>query len=136
MANNLQLSNAAANAAIDAITALLNNGFLKVYSGTQPLTADTALSGNTLLATLGFGATAFAGSVAGVATANAISSDIDIDATATASFARLLKSDASTVICDMTIGTAGTDIVLNSTAFQIHAQASLTSLTLTLPKGS
>lgn len=44
MAKNTQLSNAAVNAEADALSALLNTGYLRIYSGTQPATADTASS--------------------------------------------------------------------------------------------
>jgi hypothetical protein len=54
MANALRLTNAAVNAEADAFARLLDNGYLRIYSGTQPATADTALSGNTLLAELRF----------------------------------------------------------------------------------
>ena len=72
MALNPKRSNAAVSAAADAVCPLLNNGYLRIYSGTQPATADTALSSNTLLAELRFGATAFGAASNGVATANSI----------------------------------------------------------------
>lgn len=134
MALDTRLSNVAANAGIDAIAALLNNGYIRIYSGTRPATADTALSGNTLLAEPRFGATAFASAVAGVATANAITDDSTADATGTATFARLLKSDGTTAVEDLEVGTSGANINLNSTAIQINARVSISSMTLTLPK--
>lgn len=134
MANNLQLADGSVNAALNAMAALLNSGFLKIYNGTQPANANTALSGNTLLSTLTFGATAFANAVAGVATANAIGTDTSIAATGTATFARLFKTDGSTVVCDMSVGTSGADINLDSVALQIGAQCAISSLTLTLPE--
>lgn len=131
MALNPKRSNAAANAACDAMAALLNNGYLRIYSGTQPATADTALSGNTLLAELRFGATAFGSAVAGVATANAITSDSSADATGTATFFRALKSDGSSVVYDGSVGTSSADLVLGSTSIVSGAAVAVTSLTLT-----
>jgi hypothetical protein len=128
------LTNTAANAEIDAVTALLNTGYLRIYSGTRPATADTALSGNTLLAELRFGATAFGAGSAGVATANAITSDTAADATGTATFFRLFKSDGTTVVLDGSVGTSGSDLNLNSTAIQSGARVDVTSMTLTAPK--
>ena len=58
MSLNTQLSDAAANAAVNALCALANGGFLKIYSGTQPATGNSALTG-TLLATINLAATAF-----------------------------------------------------------------------------
>src|SRR5438067_5227002 len=99
----VNLSNSAASSASDSLAALLNSGLMKIYSGTRPTDPDTALSGNTLLATLTFSATAFGASVNGVATANAITSGT-IAATGTASFARLFKSDGTTVVIDCSVG--------------------------------
>jgi hypothetical protein len=100
MAQLPKFANNAINAAVDALTALLNTGYLRLYSGTRPADADTALSGNTLLAELRFGATAFGAAVAGVATANAITADASADATGTATFYRCLKSDGTTAVMD------------------------------------
>jgi hypothetical protein len=96
MANQPRMANVAANAAADAVCALLNNGYLRLYDGTQPATGDTAVSGQVLLAELRFNATAFGAASGGVATANAIASDSAADASGTATWARALKSDGST----------------------------------------
>src|SRR4051794_35230978 len=100
MATNPQLSDAAASAEVDALTALLNNGYLRIYNGVQPADANTPLAGQTLLAELRFGNPAFGAGVAGVATANAITSDTDADANGTATWYRCFKSDGTTVVCD------------------------------------
>lgn len=134
MANNLKLSNAAANAGLDALLALLNSGFLDIYDGSQPANANTAITSQVRLASLTFSATAFASSVAGVAAANAIGTDTDNDATGTAAWARLWKSDHTSVVMDLTVGTSGCDINLDSVAIQIHAQTSITALSITLPE--
>lgn len=134
MANNLKLSDASANAGINAIAALLNNGFLDIYDGVQPANANTAITVQVKLAGLTFGATAFANAVAGVATANAIGTDTDNDATGVATWARLWKSDHTSVVLDLSVGLSGSDINLDSVAIQIHAQTSITALTLTLPE--
>ena len=133
MALNTQAAANARNAALDALTALFNTGYLRIYSGTQPANADTALSGNTLLAELRFGATAFGAAAAGVSTANAITSDSSADATGTATFFRCLKSDGTTALLDGTVGTATANMILNSTAIQAGAAVSITSMTITLP---
>lgn len=96
------LANAQRTRAADAVLARANNGFLRIYSGTRPATADTALSGNTLLATLPLGATAFAGASNGVASANAITSDTNAAATGRPTFARMVESNANSnaTVCD------------------------------------
>jgi hypothetical protein len=134
MALNPKLSNAAANAEVNALTALLNSGFLDIYDGTQPTDADTAVGAQVRLASLGFGATAFGTGVAGVATANAITSDDDADATGTATWYRCWKSDHTTAVADGSVGTSGANLNMNSVAISIHAAVSVTSFTLTASK--
>lgn len=129
MALNTQLSNAAVNAEADALAALLNNGYLRIYSGTQPATADTALSGNTLLAELRFGATAFPAASGGLLTANAITADSSADATGTASFFRALKSDGTTVILDGTVGTSSANMIIATTSISAAQTVSCSSFT-------
>lgn len=117
------------------MAALCNAGKLRIYDGAQPATADTALSGQVLLAELTFANPAFAAGVAGVATANAMTGDASADATGTAAWFRVVKSDGTTVVYDGSVGAGGSfDLVLNTVAIQIGAQVNVTSLTLTEAK--
>lgn len=120
------------NAELDAFGALFNNGYLRIYSGSQPATPETAESG-TLLAELIFNATAFGASSGGVITAEAITQDSSANATGTAGWARALKSDGTTALMDGDVSTSGAWINLNSTAIGIGAIVSVTSLTITNP---
>jgi len=119
------------NRAADAVTARANNGSLRIYAGTPPADANAALSGNTLLAELAMGATAFAAASAGVATANAITADASADATGTATFFRVLETDGSTVVFQGTVGTSGAELNLNSVSIVAGGNVSVTSLTYT-----
>src|SRR5579859_150953 len=75
-ANNPLPYDATVIAAVNAVTALLNSGFIKIYTGSQPA-LNGAVTG-TLLVTMTFSATAFPASTASAgtvtATANAITS--------------------------------------------------------------
>jgi hypothetical protein len=130
----------AAKAAVDAVAALCNSGTLKIYDGTKPTDANTAISGNTLLATLTFSSTAFAASSASgsagskvvTATANTITDDSSADATSTATWFRVLKSDGTTAVFDGTVGTSGCDLNLASTSIVAGEDVSVTSLTITM----
>lgn len=135
MALNPKRTNTAANAACDAMAALANSGRLKIYDGAQPATADTAVTTQNVLADLTMNATAFGASVAGVATANAITSDSSADATGTATWFRLLQSNGSTVICDGSVGTSGADLNLNTVSIVTGAAVAVTAFTLTESKG-
>jgi hypothetical protein len=128
----LKLSNAAANAEANALAALLNGGFLKIYDGAKPADANTAITTQNLLSTLSFANPAFAASVAGVITANAIASDANAAATGTASWFRCYESDGVTVVMDGSVGTSAADLILNSVAIQIHAQVSVSSFVHTV----
>src|SRR5437660_318799 len=112
MSHNLILANAAVNAEANALAALLNNGYLRIYDGSQPVTADTAISTQNKLAELRFGATAFGGASAGALTANAITSDSDAAATGTAAWFRCFESDGTTPVFDGSVGAGTADIVM------------------------
>jgi len=124
------------NEMLDAIRDNANSGKLRIYSGTRPTDSDTALSGNTLLAELTMNATAFAAASGGVLTANAITKDSSADATGTATFARLYESDGTTPWADLSVGTSGTEIILNTTSIVAAAEVAVTSLTVTAPVGT
>lgn len=137
MANNPFFSDATVIADVGAITALLNNGFIKVYTGAQPADANTAVSG-TLLATLTFGATAFgtpaasgsAGSKIVTATANSITSGTAGN-TGTAGYFALVKSDTTTVATMGSVGTSGADLNFDSLSITSGATVSCSSFTIT-----
>lgn len=135
MALNPKRSNVAVSAAADAVCPMLNNGYLRIYDGTQPATADTAVTTQTKLAELRWNATAFGAASNGVATANAITSDASADATGTATWFRALKSDGTTVVFDGSVGTSGCDLNLNSAAITSGSAVSVTAFTYTENKG-
>lgn len=123
------------DAAVDLIDAGAGAGTIQIRSGTRPVTADAAATG-TLLATLTFSDPAFgATTTGGVATASAITSDTDADNTGTATWARVLDSDSNTIM-DLSVGTSGTEITLDSVAIVAGGTVSLTSLTVTIPDGT
>lgn len=138
MALTAKRSAAATKAAVEAMGALLNTGYLRIYDSTggtgQPATADTAIGSQVLLAELSFAATAFGTATAGVITANAITADSDANATGTATWFRCLKSggvDVTDNVYDGSVGTTGCDLNLNTVSIVLHAAVSVTALTLT-----
>ena len=136
MAADPRLTNAAASAAADAVVDRIDTGgagTIKIYSGTIPTDADTAVGAQVLLATLTFSATAFGAASNGVATASAITSDTSADATGTAAWARI-ASGAGTTQMDVTVGTTGEDINFNTVSFVTGATVAITALTYTQPK--
>jgi hypothetical protein len=133
MATTTRMSVEARNAALDAQAALFNNGYLRLYSGAQPATPNTAASG-TLLAELRFGATAFpAASGGGPLVANAITDDASADASGTPGYYRCLKSDGVTPINDGEVGTSGANLNMDSSSIVAGARISITSFQHALP---
>jgi len=126
----INLSDTAANAAASGISALFNGGSIQIYSGTQPANANTAVGGgNTLLATLTLPNPACGAPAAGILTFNTIAA-VTAVANGTATFARFLQSNGTTVICDAPIGVTNNAINLNSTAIVSGVTVAVTSLTL------
>jgi hypothetical protein len=133
MALNTRLGAAARNAAVDAITATIGaSGKLRIYDGTQPTDADTAIGAQNLLADLALSADAFGDSSSGTATANAITSDTSADGTGTATWGSLLTS-ANVRKVDFSVGTSGANLNLNSVAIQTGATVAVSAFTLTIP---
>ena len=113
---NTQLADATVNSQANALATLLNTGFLRIYSGAQPATADTAIVAQVLLAELRFNATAAGAAVSGLLTFNAITADSSADNTGTASWFRALKIDGTTAVMDGSVGTATSNMIIATTA--------------------
>lgn len=117
------------NARLDAITTFAGaSAKLRIYNGSRPATGGTA---TTLLAELTCNTTFAPGASGGVLTLNSITADATADATGTATWARLVKSDGTTHVADFDVGTSGSDINLNTTSIVSGAQVSVTSFTIT-----
>ena len=134
MANNPLVYDSPCETMINAFTALLNNGFIEVYTGSQP-SVDGSLSG-TLLATMTFGATAFANATAsgsgGSAAANTITGGTAGNA-GTAGYFALVTSGSATVGTG-SVGTSGADLNFNTLSIVAGAIVSCTSFTVTMPQ--
>lgn len=131
MANNVKEAVTLKNTKLDQITSAVGaSGLLRLYTGTQPTNPDTALSGNTLLSTMTCNATFAPGASGGVLTLNAIAADTSAAATGTATFGSLLTSGAVRKI-DFTVGTASTDMTINTTSIVTGANVSCSSFTIT-----
>ena len=125
MALNTTLADATVNAQANALAALCNGGSIKVYDGTQPATADTAVSTQVLGVTLTLNATAFGAAVSGLITANAITSGTAV-ASITPTWARVLTSGGATVM-DVSAGASGANMTIG--AFTSGTTVSCSSFT-------
>ena len=118
MAITLQTN--ARNAACDAIAALHDGGTLEFQT-----------SADAEVATVTFGATAFGAAATGVATANAITADSDATGGTTTKF--VTKTSAAAEILGGSVGTTGTDIVIDNTTVAAGVTVDLTAFTITVP---
>jgi hypothetical protein len=140
MAHTPFFSDEAAQAAVDALCALANSGTIKIYDGSQPTDANTAVGAQVLLATLTLSSTAFgassasgsAGSKIVTATANTITDDSSADATGTAAWFRVLKSNGTSKVMDGSVGTSGADLNLATVSIVSGADIAITSFTVTM----
>jgi hypothetical protein len=132
---NLRITAAVRNGMLDQLRTLLDagssGGTIKIYTGTQPATADTGLSGNTLLGTLTFSDPAAPSASGGVLTFSAITQDASADATGTATWARIADSNGVTIF-DCDAGTSGTTMILNTTSIVAGGPIQVTSFTLSI----
>lgn len=105
-------------------------GTIKVYTGTKPAGPDTAITSQTLLGTLTCSDPCGTTS-SGVLTFSSITQDSSADATGAAAWARISDS-SGTAIIDVTVGTSGTDIIMNTTAVVAGGAIAITSAALTM----
>lgn len=135
---NLRVAAATGNAILDALRVKMDAGsgpaLLKIYTGTQPAGADTALSGNTLLGTLTFTDPAAASASSKTLTFSTITADSAADASGTATWARVLDSDGVAIFdCDVGESGDGATITLNTKTIASGGPISITSFVLTYP---
>lgn len=117
------------NTMLDAITTAAGNAaLLRIYDGSRPATGGTA---TTLLAELTCG-TPFAGSASsGVLTLTVPTQDSSANATGTATWFRIVKSDGTTHVLDGSVGTSGSDLNLTTTSIVSGQPVSVSSFTIT-----
>ena len=113
MTLNTQLANATVNGQADDLSARLNSGYLRIYDGTQPATADTSIGAQVLLAELTFSATAAPAAVNGLITFNALTADASANATGTPTWFRAVQSNGTTVVMDGSVGASGCNLNLS-----------------------
>lgn len=127
----ISLTNAKAIAALDA--ALSGAVELILYSGTAPADADTALSGNSEVATCVISNVAGAVDNTGSAQATlTVSSDTNTTG-GTATFFRI-ENSSNVVLLQGTVGTSGENLNLNDVAIPAGATLSVSSFTISMPE--
>lgn len=126
--------NAACDAIVDLIDAGAGNGTIQIRTGAQPTNVGDADTG-TLLGTLTFSKPAFGDASNGTATAAAITSDTDADASGTAGHFRI-RSGNNNIHSDGTCGQGSGDMSFNNANIVAGGTIAITSFTVTVPVGS
>ena len=126
----LQFSASVRNARLDAIeTAIGASAILKIRTGAAPADCATADSG-TVLATLSLPSDWMGAANAGSKAKSGTWQDASADASGTAAHFRLYASDGTTCHAQGTVGTSGTDMIVDNTS--LNAGQSFTVNTFTL----
>jgi hypothetical protein len=129
MPSNLKYSNGTRNAQQQGLITYAGSGsIIRLYDGTQPANANTAISTQTLLVDLTI-AGGFGTDSNGTITLGAVTSGTAV-ASGTASFFRIVKSDGTTVVMDGSVGTSGSDLNLNTTTVASAQTVSITAGTI------
>lgn len=116
MASNLKYSNGTRDAQQQGLITYAGSGAkIHIYDGSQPANANTAISTQTLLATLDVSGS-FGTDSNGTITVSSIG-NTTAAATGTASFFRITKSDGTTVVMDGSVGTSNADMIFNTVSF-------------------
>lgn len=124
----------ACDAIVDDIDAGAGAGTLQVRTGPQPTNVGDAAQG-TLLGTNTFSDPAFGNASNGVATANAITSDTNADASGTAGHFRILDSDGN-IHSDGDCGQGSGTLNFDNAVIVAGGTIAISSMTVTVPIGS
>lgn len=124
------MRNNACNGIVDSIDQGSGAGKLKIYTGAQP--GSVGGTYGTLLGTLPFSDPAFGDAATGVATANAITSDTNADASGTAGTFAITDSDDN-VLCDGTCGLGSGDLSFDNNVIVSGGTIACSSMTITQP---
>jgi hypothetical protein len=136
MAKDTRITNAVRTLQANAIATEFNNGYIRIYDGTRPAGPSTAIGSQVLLAELRFASTAVASESNGVLTFGTITKDTSANATGTATWSRLLKSDGTTALADIEVGTTGANLNLSTTSISAGVEVDITSITWTIAAAS
>lgn len=123
------------NGGVTGATDLFNSGVIRIYDGTVPANAGTALTTQNLLAEVSLDASAWNAASAGSRSlADVPISDNSINASGTATFFRMVGA-VSTNVLQGTVNTSAADMIVDNTSFVLGGVFTINSLSVTLPAG-
>lgn len=116
-------SSLAVNTKADALTALLNGGFLDLYAGRRPATLEGDPA-DAPLARLQFADPAFVRAVNGVSVAYPLHAELAAPLAGTATWFRCLTAEDEPML-DGSVGTSHADLVLSSTTILVGTRVTI-----------
>lgn len=135
MAKNTQLTNLVVNTQADALSALLDGGFIDIMDGSQPADGDTAITDQNVLVSLTLNATFAPSATAGVLTANSITSGVAGNS-GTATWFRVYKDDHTTALFDGSVGTSDANLILPTASITAGQTVAAASFSYTVAKST
>lgn len=127
----LQYSTAVRNARLDAVESTIGtSAIMRIRTGSVPATCATADAG-TVVATLNLPSDWMAAASSGTKAMSGTWQDSSADATGTAAHFRIYDSAGTTCHMQGTVGTSGTDLVVDSTSFTAGQSFTVTAFTIT-----
>lgn len=119
------LSAQASNSQLDALAELLDDGYLRLYSGQRPASPDVSINGQLMLAELRFNKPAFSPAENGMLRAKRIKADPSAANSGQVGWYRAFAKDGKTAIIDGSVGTKDADMIVNITEIQKTASFSI-----------
>ena len=127
--SNLKYSDGTRHSQNEGLITYAGTGaIINIYAGTQPASANTALSGQTLLVSCVL-AGIFGTDTNGTLTLGTVNNGTAV-ASGTATFFRITKSDGTTVVMDGSVGTSGADLNLDTTTINITQTVNISGGTI------
>lgn len=127
----LQYSTAVRDARLDVVESTIStSAILKIRSGSVPANCATADAG-TVLATVNLPSDWMAAASSGTKSMSGTWQDTSADASGTAAHFRIYASDGTTCHIQGTVGTSGTDMIVDNTSFNAGQSFTVTAFTLT-----
>ncbi len=128
---SIQLSTAVRNARLDQVESTISTApLLKIRTGAAPANCAAVDSG-TVVASLTLPSDWMAAASAGAKALSGTWQDTSADATGTAAHFRVYDSAGTTCHIQGTVGTSGTDMIVDSTSFTAGQSFTITTFTLT-----
>lgn len=130
---SLQFATSTRNAILDAMetdwgTAVI----LRIYTGSAPANCAASVTG-TKVADMTLPTDYLANAASGVKSLSGTWTDSSADATGTAGYFRIYKSDGTTCVCQGLCGTSGSDLNLTTTSIVSGQPVTVTQFDLTAP---